>query len=104
MKSAKYFFVIGIALQGMIVTSVFASGSYGGGTNTYSSDDYSKGKVVVRNKIVCSSCPFPGNNVNKDFAHEVIEKIKTEDLSLSSLSRDEQTSVIVYFRKRFKLE
>jgi hypothetical protein len=104
MKPVKRFFVIGIALQSLIATSVLASGSYGGGANTHSLDDYSKGKVVVRNKVVCSSCPFPGSNVNKDFAHDVVEKIKAEDAALSSLSKDEQKSVVVYFRKRFKLE
>ncbi len=104
MKSVKYFFVIGFVFQILVVTSVLASGSYGGGANTHSIDDYSKGKVIVRNKVICSSCPFPDNNINKDFAHNVIEKIKAEDSALSLLSKEEQKSVVVYFRKRFKLE
>jgi len=104
MKPAKHVFVIGIILQSLMATSVLASGSYGGGASTHSLDDYSKGKVVVRNKVVCSSCPFPGSNVDKDFARSVVEKIKAEDSTLSLLSKDEQKSVVVYFRKRFKLE
>ncbi len=104
MKLAKHSFVIGVVLQSLMATSVFASGSYGGGANTHTLDDYSKGKVVVRNKVICSSCPFPGSNVNKDFALNIIEKIRAEDSTLGSLSKDEQKSVVVYFRKRFKLE
>ncbi|NOX91797.1 MAG: hypothetical protein GXP18_04915 [Gammaproteobacteria bacterium] len=104
MKPAKRSFVIGVVLQSLMATSVFASGSYGGGANTHTLDDYSKGKVVVRNKVICSSCPFPGSNVNKDFALDVVEKIRAEDSTLISLSKDEQKSVVVYFRKRFKLE
>jgi len=104
MKPARCSFVIGVVLQSLMATSVFASGSYGGGANTLSLDDYSKGKVVVRNKVICSSCPFPGSNVNKDFALDVVEKIRAEDSTLVSLSKDEQKSVVVYFRKRFKLE
>ncbi|VAX04108.1 hypothetical protein MNBD_GAMMA19-1015 [hydrothermal vent metagenome] len=104
MKLAKRSFVIGVVLQSLMAASVFASGSYGGGANTHTLDDYSKGKIVVRNKVICSSCPFSGSSVNKDFALNVIEKIRAEDSTLISLSKDEQTSVVVYFRKRFKLE
>ncbi len=104
MKPERCSFVIGVVLQSLMATSVLASGSYGGGANTHTLDDYSKGKVVVRNKVICSSCPFPGSNVNKDFALDVVEKIRAEDSTLVSLSKDEQKSVVVYFRKRFKLE
>ncbi len=104
MKLAKHSFVIGVVLQSLMATSAFASGSYGGGANTHALDDYSKGKVVVRNKVICSSCPFPGSSVNKDFAHDVVEKIRAKDSALSALSKDEQKSVVAYFRKRFKLE
>jgi len=104
MKPAKRFFIIGVVFQSLMATPVFASGSYGGGANTHTLDDYSKGKVVIRNKVICSSCPFPGSNINKDFALDVVEKIRADDATLSSLSKDEQKSVVVYFRKRFKLE
>ncbi|MCF6338567.1 MAG: hypothetical protein L3J84_11560 [Gammaproteobacteria bacterium] len=104
MKRVKRFFIIGVVFQSLMATAVFASGSYGGGANTHTLDDYSRGKVVVRHKVICSSCPFPGSNVNKDFAFDVIEKIKAEDSILNSLSKDEQKSVVVYLRKRFKLE
>ncbi len=104
MKLAKHFFVIGVIFQSLMVTSALASGSFGGGTNTHSPDDYSKGKVIVRNKVICSSCPFPSSHVDKEFARDIIAKIKAEDSAVSSLSGSEQKSVSVYFRTRFKLE
>ena len=77
----------------------FASGSdAGGGAETGDSQSYNIGKGVYAQKLACKSCPLAGKSLDAAMARGLISGTETY-----SLNAEEQRSLAVYLKLRFKL-
>ena len=77
----------------------FASGSdAGGGAETGDAQSYNIGKGVYAQKLACKSCPLAGKSLDAAMARGLISGTETY-----SLNAEEQRSLAVYLKLRFKL-
>ncbi len=85
---------------------VFASGSYstGGGGGGDANQVYNLGKSTVYKKLVCSSCPLAGQEIDAAKAAEIIQMLTDKPELTAKLSESEFESVLVYLKRRYDLK
>lgn len=81
----------------------FASGSYSAGGGDMN-QAYNQGKAAVYKKLVCSSCPFAGQEVDAAKAKEIMETLANKPELSQTLSESELEGVVVYLKRRYKLD
>ena len=81
-----------------------ASGSYSTGGGGDANQAYNLGKSAVYRKLVCSSCPLAGQEIDAAKAAEIIQML-TDKLELTAkLSESEFEGVLVYLKRRYDLK
>jgi hypothetical protein len=95
-------FIVLLALVSNI-HSALASGSYsvGGGD---ANQAYNLGKAAVYKKLVCSSCPLAGQEVDAAKAAEIIQMLTDKPELTAKLSESEFEGVLVYLKRRYDLK
>ena len=77
----------------------FASGSdAGGGAETGDTQSYNLGKGLYAQRLACKSCPLAGKGLDATLARQLLTGKETY-----GLSAEEQRSLAVYLKLRFKL-
>lgn len=74
-------------------STVFASGSIGGGSGVSQFGQmYKQGKVAFFRKLACrSGCPIQRQEVDKDLAASLVESIRTRDALKAEPGRHDET-------------
>lgn len=80
-----------------------ASGSYstGGGDMNQA---YNSGKAAVYKKLLCSSCPFAGQEIDATKAKDIMLTLTEKPELSQNLSESELEGVVVYLKRRYKLD
>lgn len=95
--------IILLALFGNI-NFVLASGSYSVGGGGDANQAYNLGKSAVYKKLVCSSCPLAGQEVDAAKAAEIIQMLTDKPELTAKLSESEFEGVLVYLKRRYDLK
>lgn len=96
-------FVIVIALMGS-TQLVSASGSYSTGGGGDVNQSYNLGKSALYKKLLCSSCPLAGQEVDAAKAAEIIQMLTDKPELTAKLSESEFEGVLVYLKRRYELK
>lgn len=95
--------VIVVALMGG-TQFAFASGSYSTGGGGDANQAYNLGKSAVYKKLVCSSCPLAGQEIDAAKAAEIIQMLTDKPELTAKLSESEFEGVLVYLKRRYDLK
>lgn len=95
--------IILFALFGNI-NFALASGSYSVGGGGDANQAYNLGKSAVYKKLVCSSCPLAGQEVDAAKAAEIIQMLTDKPELTAKLSESEFEGVLVYLKRRYDLK
>lgn len=82
----------------------FASGSYSTGGGGDANQAYNLGKSAVYKKLVCSSCPLSGQEIDAAKASEIIQMLTDKPELTAKLSESEFEGVLVYLNRRYDLK
>ena len=82
----------------------FASGSYSTGGGGDANQAYNLGKAAVYKKLVCSSCPLAGQEIDTAKAAEIIQMLTDKPEITEKLSESEFEGVLVYLKRRYDLK
>lgn len=85
------------------INSGFASGSYNTGSGGGAEQVYNLGKAAVYKKLLCSSCPLAGQEVDSAKAAEIIQLLNDNNELAAELSENETEGVVVYLKRRYEL-
>ncbi|MCG8611840.1 MAG: hypothetical protein MI864_15030 [Pseudomonadales bacterium] len=85
----------------LLSSGLQASGSFSGGSASGLQNTYTLGKSVFHRKLVCSSCPLAGQELNRDSANKLIHQVEDSASVQQVLSGKERKAVIHYIQKRF---
>ena len=88
--------VMALALVPAIVA---ASGSIT--AHAPSNENFSRGKALYMERVVCASCPAPNGASNADEARALIARLDDEDFKLSARQR---RAVQSYLNRRFSIK
>jgi len=106
MKSSFPLYFCTIAIIVTLIGSnhlAFASGSYSTGGGGDVNQAYNLGKSAVYKKLVCSSCPLAGQEIDATKAAEIIQTLANKADLTEKLSENEREAVTVYLNRRYKL-
>ena len=95
--------IILLALFGNIHFAL-ASGSYSVGGGGDANQAYNLGKSAVYKKLICSSCPLAGQEVDTAKAAEIIQMLTDKPELTAKLSESEFEGVLVYLKRRYDLK
>lgn len=105
MKLSVFVPVLGLMLAvGLTLPPAFASGTetFGQGgatTGGSSSADYTRGKRVARDQLLCKSCPLAGQKLDATLAGKVL----ADAAMTAKMSSEDRASLLAYLRRRFDI-
>lgn len=91
---------IGLAATGQ----VFASGSYNISGGNPANQSYNLGKSAFYRKLACSSCPLADQDIDAGKAADLLGQLAADKDLGKKLSETERDAVIVYLKRRYKLD
>lgn len=86
------------------INFALASGSYSTGGGGDANQAYNLGKSAVYKKLVCSSCPLSGQEIDAAKATEIIQMLTDKPELTAKLSESEFEGVLVYLKRRYDLK
>ncbi len=81
----------------------FGSGGGGGDEETGFSANYSIGKKVFQQKIICETCPYPDLDI-PDGIVEIVPDLEKKGAIGKTLSSRERKSVKLFLKKQFGIK
>ncbi|MFA5982388.1 MAG: hypothetical protein WC782_00050 [Methylococcaceae bacterium] len=95
-----------ILISALLLSSIspcYASGSYSTGGGGGAEEAYNLGKAAVYKKLLCSSCPLAGQEVDAVKATEILQQLNGNKELTAKLSDNETEGVMVYLKRRYEL-
>lgn len=86
------------------VTSALASGSYSISGGDQANQAYNLGKSAFYRKLACASCPLADQDLDASKAAEWVGQLAANKDLAQKLSETERDAVIVYLKRRYKLD
>ena len=103
--SYKFVYRALIVLAALMGASQYAaaSGSYSTGGSGDTNQAYNLGKAAIYKKLLCSSCPLAGKEIDADKAADFIQMLTDKPELTANLSESEFEGVLVYLKRRYDL-
>jgi hypothetical protein len=94
-----------ISLTSCVTFALVAGLAHASGSDSFpsassSTSMYNTGKQVFAEQLACKGCAFDGKSIDKNIAMQIVSDKKATE----KLSADDRDAVVLYAKKRFKLE